>query len=57
LADGEEFLARPVLEHLCSYESLLDGTLDLADVARMNDWIDVRDENERRLREAASGND
>jgi hypothetical protein len=43
---------RPVLEGLCKYESLTDGTLDLADVARMNDALDVRSENERRYRKA-----
>lgn len=31
---------------------LKDGSLDLEDVAVMNETIDVRDENERRLREA-----
>lgn len=43
---------RPVLEGLCRYESLLDCTLDLADVARMNDALDVRAENENRYRKA-----
>ena len=31
-----------------SYESLKDGTLDLFDIALMNDAISVSDENERR---------
>jgi hypothetical protein len=31
-----------------SYESLKDGTLDLFDIALMNDAIDISDENERR---------
>lgn len=31
---------------LCRYESLIDGTLSLADVALMNDALDVRDDNE-----------
>ena len=43
---------RPVLEGLCRYESLIDGSIDLADVARMNDALDVRCENERRVYEA-----
>lgn len=34
------------------YESLLDGTLGLEDVALLNDALDVRDENERRYLEA-----
>ncbi len=43
---------RPVLRQLCKYESLIDGTLDLEDIARMNDALDVQDENEARYREA-----
>lgn len=43
---------RPALEGLCSYPALKDCTLDLADVARMNDALDVRLENERRYRKA-----
>jgi hypothetical protein len=30
---------------MCRYESLIDGTVDLADVALMNDALDVIDEN------------
>ena len=40
---------RPILRGLCKYESAIDGTLDLADFARMNDALNVFDENERRL--------
>lgn len=43
---------RPVLRGLCQYESLLDGTLSIEDLARMNDALDVQDENEARYREA-----
>lgn len=42
---------RPVLAGLCRLESLKDGTLDLADVQLMNDALDVRAENERRIAE------
>lgn len=52
MPDGEDFLLRPVLEGLCLYESLKDGTLDLEDVARLNDALDVKHENERRYRKA-----
>lgn len=48
----EDWLMRPVGEKMCLYESLLDCTLDLADVARMNDYLDVKSENERRYGEA-----
>jgi len=52
MGSGEDWLMRPVLRGLCRYESLIDGKLSLFDVARMNDAIDVQDENERRLHEA-----
>lgn len=45
-------MLRPVARGWCKYESLIDGTLSLADVALMNDAIDVQDENELRYREA-----
>jgi hypothetical protein len=56
MADGEDYVMRPVGEGLCKYESLIDGTVDLADVARMNDWLDVRDENQERHRKANEKN-
>lgn len=36
---------RPVLEGLCRFESLKDGTLDLVDVALLNDALSVRADN------------
>ena len=42
---------RPVLRQCCRYESLLDGTLRMVDLARMNDALDVMDENEARVNE------
>ncbi|WP_172670368.1 DUF6889 family protein [Chromobacterium subtsugae] len=36
---------------MCHYESLKNGALDLADIALMNDALDVRADNEQRLRE------
>ena len=39
---------RPCMEGMCLYESLKDGTLSLFDVARMNDALDVKNENQRR---------
>lgn len=52
LPDGLDWLLLPVAEGMCKYESLLDGTLDLADVALMNDCLLVRAENKARLRAA-----
>lgn len=52
MIDDVDWLMQPVLEGMCKYESLLDGTLDLADIDIMNDAIDVRAENRARLEEA-----
>lgn len=43
---------RPVLRGLCRFESLKDGTLDLCDIADMNDAITAMDENAYRASEA-----
>lgn len=52
MGNGEDWILRPVLEGMCRYESLKDGALDLEDVAKMNDALDVRAENENRYRKA-----
>lgn len=52
MASENEWLLRPVGRGMCKYESLLDGTLSLYDIALMNDYLDVVDENDRRYHEA-----
>jgi hypothetical protein len=52
MAEGEDWLLRPSIDGMCQYESLINGTLDLADVAKMNEALDIRAENERRYRKA-----
>jgi hypothetical protein len=52
MADEDDWLLRPVLEGMCRYESLKDGTLDLEDISKMNEALDVRIENENRYRRA-----
>ncbi len=37
---------QPVRNGMCLYESLKDGTLDLADIALMNDSLAVQADNE-----------
>jgi hypothetical protein len=49
MGDGTDWLMRPVLDGMCRYESLKDGSLDLLDIARMNDALDCRAENARRI--------
>jgi len=44
-----EELYRPLVHGYCRYESLIDGTLDLADIAELNDLIDLVSENQARL--------
>lgn len=52
MPDGEDWIMQPVLEGLCKYESLIDCSLDLEDVARMNDAIAIKYENQARYRRA-----
>jgi hypothetical protein len=40
---------RPVLAGILSAESLVDGSVDLAYVALLNDALDAREENQRRV--------
>ena len=47
-----DYVMRPVLKGMCQYESMKNGMCDLADVAEMNDALDVMQENERRAYEA-----
>ena len=52
LPNHEDWLLRPVIKGMCKYESLIDGTLDLADIALMNDALDVVADNEFLIEEA-----
>lgn len=49
MVEQEDWLLRPVLRGLCKYESLVDGTLSLADLALLNEALDVEAENQYRL--------
>lgn len=48
LPDGLDFLFRPVAAGWIKYESLVDGTLSLEDLADLNQALDVFHENEQR---------
>jgi hypothetical protein len=52
MSQGEDWLLRPVLAGCCRYESLVDGTLGLEDVAILNEALDVQHENEWRYMDA-----
>lgn len=40
---------RPLQAGYISYAALKDGSLDLADIARMNEWLDLQAENQQRI--------
>lgn len=52
MPNQEDWLLRPVVKGMCKYESIIDGTLDLADIALMNDALDVVADNEYLIEEA-----
>ena len=52
MTDETDWLLRPVIEHMCQYEFLINGTLDLCDIALMNEALDVSAENQQRIQEA-----
>lgn len=52
MPDDADFLWRPILEGVFSGESLINGTIDLFDLAEAHDALDVKAENERRARAA-----
>lgn len=52
MAEGEDWLMRPILRGLCRYESLLDPSFDLADFILMNEALDVEGENQLRMKDA-----
>jgi hypothetical protein len=52
----EEWILQVVEAGMCKYESLVDGTLSLEDVARMSEYLAVQAENRARLNEAYRDN-
>lgn len=53
MSDGTDWLLRPVSRGVCRYESLKDGSLNLEDLSRLNEMLDVEDENLRRYQKHA----
>ena len=52
MPDNEDWIMRPVLRGMCKYESLIEGRIHVEDIARMNDALDVLEENQQRSRDA-----
>lgn len=48
MIEHEDALMRPVLRGMVRFESLLDGSISLADLMLCNEAIDVENENNRR---------
>jgi hypothetical protein len=48
----EEWILQPVEAGMCKYESLIDGTLSLEDIARMTEFLLVQSENRARVQDA-----
>ncbi|MBN9359831.1 MAG: hypothetical protein J0I15_25565 [Herbaspirillum huttiense] len=57
LPDGEDWLLAPALAGICRYESIIDGTLGLHDIALMNDAMAVKADNEAEARRRARNED
>lgn len=53
MPDDLDWLWRPMMRGLCRYESLVDGSLHIEDVATMNAILDAADENQQRAVKAA----
>ena len=48
MIEEEDWLFRPVLRQMIKAESLLDGTVDLAYIALLNEVLDIEQENNTR---------
>ncbi|WP_074167969.1 DUF6889 family protein [Candidatus Arsenophonus triatominarum] len=49
MPDGKDFLRFPVEYGYIPFTALKDGSVDLADLAEINDWIDIKQDNEARI--------
>ncbi len=51
MSSGEDWLLRPVMRQLIQYESLKAGLVDLADIAKLNELLDIEAINTHKLME------
>lgn len=49
MTSGEDLLFRPLLEGIIRYESLKNGEIDLFDITKINEALDVKFENQKRF--------
>jgi hypothetical protein len=52
MADGTDWIWRPILRGVFKGESLFNGAITIAEIAQANDALDVQDENEARYHDA-----
>lgn len=52
MPDNDDYVMKPVLEGMCLYENIKACLIDLEDIAKMNDALDVKAENEKRYQRA-----
>lgn len=50
MSDGSDYVLRPVMLGILRYESLFDGSVTLENIGQLNEALDVRDENTKRMR-------
>ncbi|WP_155524340.1 DUF6889 family protein [Burkholderia sp. PAMC 28687] len=50
MAEGEDWVMRPCVKGMCLYESMLSGKIGMHDIARMNEALDVVEENRQKAR-------
>ncbi|ELY9423068.1 DUF6889 family protein [Cronobacter dublinensis] len=46
---GEEYILRPAEAFRIAWRDLKSGAVDLCDIALMNDWLDLKADNQARL--------
>ncbi len=51
MSEDDDWVMRPVLRGLCRYESIIECRIDLGDICRMNEALNVEEENRRIIAE------
>jgi len=57
MPNGEDYLMYPVDAGYISYSALKDGSVDLADIALMNDYLYLKADNQARIEKWRANNE
>ncbi len=57
LPGGEDYILRPVEAGLTTMGEVKSGTIDLYDIALMNDYLDMKEDNQARIDRWSAAND